>query len=439
MENESQPSGLPAEMADSNDSSDLEPDAPEAGPEPIVPAAAPLQGTTVLDLSRHLPGPLVTRLLADLGARVIKVEEPKLGDPSRHAPPLVGDLSSLAAILLAGHQSIALDLKKPTARDLVEDLLMSVDVLVESFRPGTLKRLGLDPEKLRQLFPHLVICSVTGWGQDGDYAWRAGHDLGYQAIAGSLAAGGGMPAVQVADMVGGWSAALAVSSALYRRGQTGEGCWIDQSLLDAAGHAALTAWSAEADGPKGVAEPLMLTGALPCYDLYRTRDNGTLALAALEPKFWSKFCAAVERKDLIRKQFSRDRSVHKEVAKLVAERTREQWADLMTEHDIPAEPVLSLSESLEHPQVRSRGMVELDADGLTQLGYPAKIDGVRPRSAKDTAELGQHTDEVLQELGLATGLPALGKRRAGIGKRFSVRRWATRVAGKVATKWSKGS
>ena len=404
-----------------------------------IPAAGPLQGTTVLDLSRYLPGPLVTRLLADLGARVIKVEEPKLGDPSRHAPPLVGDISSLAGILLAGHESIALDLKKPTARDLVEDILMSVDVLVESFRPGTLKKLGLDPEKLRELFPHLVICSVTGWGQDGDYAWRAGHDLGYQAIAGSLAGGGGMPAVQVADMVGGWSGALAISSALYRRGQTGEGCWIDQSLLDAAGHASITAWAAEAEGAKGVAEPLMLTGALPCYDLYRTRDDGTLALAALEPKFWSKFCAAVERKDLIRKQFSRDRGVRREVARLVAERTREQWAELMTEHDIPAEPVLSLSESLQHPQVQQRGMVEVDEFGQVQLGYPAKIDGARPRSKGSAADLGAHTDEVLQELGLATGLPSLGKRRAGIGKRFSVKRWATRVAGKVATKWSKGS
>ena len=400
------------------------------------PASQPLRGITVVDLSRYLPGPLVGRLLGDLGARVIKVEEPKLGDPSRHAPPVADEISSLAAILLAGHESIALDLKKPTARDLLEDLLMSADVLVESFRPGTLKSFGLDPESLRQLFPHLIICSVTGWGQDGDYAWRAGHDLGYQAIAGTLAAGGGIPAVQVADIVGGWSAALAVTAALHRRGETGLGCWIDQALLDAAGHASVTAWAAEADGAKAVAEPLMLTGALPCYDLYRTRDGGTLALAALEPKFWSKFCAATERKDLLRKQFSGDRAVRRQVAQLVAERSRDEWAELMTEHDIPAEPVLSLRESLAHPQVQERDLVHLDERGFAQLGYPAKIDGERPRSESRVADLGADTADVLQEFGLSTGLSSLGKRRAGVGKRFSVRRWATRVAGKVVTKWS---
>ena len=396
-----------------------------------IPATRPLDGVLVVDLSRYLPGPLVTRLLADLGARVLKIEEPKLGDPSRNSPPMLDGHSSLASLLLAGHESVALDLKKDGARDLLEDLLMSADVMVESFRPGTLKRLGLDPEELRELFPSLVICSVTGWGQDGEHAWRAGHDLSYQAIAGSLSAGGGIPAVQVADMVGGWSGAMAVVSALFRRGQTGLGCWIDQSLTDAAGHAAVTAWSAEADGPKGVAEPLLLTGAIPCYDLYRTQDGGTLALAALEPKFWFKFCAAVDRKDLRTKQFSSDPAVRREVADVVAARSRDEWAALMAEHDIPAEPVLSLAESLEHPQIKVRDMVRKADDGFVQLGYPAKIDGERPRVDAGLRPLGGDTDAVLQEFGLATGLSPLSKRRAGVGKRFSVRRWATRAV----TEW----
>ena len=400
----------------------------------VIPASKPLEGVTVVDLSRYLPGPLVTRLLADLGARVLKVEEPKLGDPTRSSPPLVDGRSSLASLLLAGHESVALDLKKDGARNLLEDMLMSADVLVESFRPGTMKRLGLDPEALRELFPSLIVCSVTGWGQDGEHAGRAGHDLSYQAIAGSLSAGGGMPAVQVADMVGGWSAATAVVSALFRRAQTGLGCWIDQSLLDAAGHAAITAWSAETGGPKGVAEPLMLTGALPCYDLYRTLDGGTLALAALEPRFWLKFCAAVERKDLRTKQFSAEPAVRRQVADVVASRTREEWAVLMAEHDIPAEPVLSMAESLEHPQVRARDMVRRDPSGFVHLGYPAKIDGERPRSSPELRALGADTDAVLQELGLATGLSPLGKRRAGVGKRFSVRRWATKTVAEWVSK-----
>ena len=399
-----------------------------------IPPSRPLEGVLVVDLSRYLPGPLVGRLLGDLGARVLKVEEPKLGDPSRQAPPIVGDRSSLATLLLSGHESLALDLTKPAARDVLEDLLMSADVLVESYRPGKLAEFGLEPAELRKLFPPLVICSITGWGQDGDYARRAGHDLGYQALAGSLAAGGGMPAVPVADMVGGWSAALAVVSALLRRSRTGEGCWIDQALLDAAGHSALTAWSAEADGPKGVAEPLMLTGALPCYDLYRTRDDGTLALAVLEPHFWARFCKGLGRRDLVAKQFSRDPEVRRQVADLVYTKTREEWATYLTEHDIPAEPVLSLSEALDHPQVRQRGLVRTGEDGLPRLGYPAKIDGERPRSAPAFPGLGEHTEAVMHELGAGSELSPLDRRRGGIGKRFSFRRWATRVATRWATR-----
>ncbi|MEM1202547.1 MAG: CaiB/BaiF CoA-transferase family protein [Acidobacteriota bacterium] len=419
---------------------DAEPDrARDAAEDPgsEIPPHRPLEGTVVVDLSRHLPGPLVGRLLADLGARVIKVEEPKLGDPSRQAPPLVGEVSSLAALLLSGHDSLALDLKKPTAREVVENLLMSADVLVESFRPGVLQRLGLAQEELRRLFPSLVICSVTGWGQGGPHALRAGHDLSYQAIAGSLAGGGGMPAVQVADLVGAWSATNAVSAALLRRERTGDGCWIDQALLDAAGHAALTGWAAEADGPKAVGEPLYLTGALPCYDLYRTRDDGSLALAPLEPKFWRAFCDAVGRKDLILKQFSSDPAVRREVADLVRGRTRDEWAALMAEHDIPAEPVLSAAESLSHPQVQHRGMIQAAGDGTLRLGYPAKLDGERPRGDDAFPGLGEHTESVLNELGLAAGLSTFARRRGGIGRRFSVRRWATRVATAVATRRKK--
>ncbi|MEM8993881.1 MAG: CaiB/BaiF CoA-transferase family protein [Acidobacteriota bacterium] len=389
---------------------------------------------TVVDLSRYLPGPLVGRLLADLGARVIKVEEPKLGDPSRQAPPFVENRSSLATLLLAGHESVALDFKKPLAKELLEELLMSADVLVESFRPGTLEKVGLGAEELRSLFPSLIVCSVTGWGQDGDYAWRAGHDLGYQAIAGTLAAGGGMPAVQVADLVGGWSAALAVSSALHRRALTGHGCWIDQSLLDAAGHSALTAWAAEADGAKKVAEPLMLTGAIPCYDLYRTRDDGTLALAALEPKFWRRFCQHAGRKDLVLKQFSADPSVRRQVAELVATKTREEWAAFMTEYDIPAEPVLAPHEALEHPQVQVRELARRGDDGLLRLGYPAKFDGERPRGGAELAAIGEHTDAVLKEFSLGGAIGSFTKRRGGVGQRFSFRRWAGRVAGRIAAK-----
>ncbi len=388
----------------------------------------------VVDLSRYLPGPLVARLLGDLGARVIKVEEPKLGDPSRHAPPLVGGKSSLAALLISGHESVALDLRKDVARESLETLLESADVLIESFRPGKLAQLGLSPEWLRQRFPRLIICSVSGWGQTGPDAGRPGHDLTYQAIAGSLAAAPGMPAVQTADVAGAWSATTAVLAALHRRGSDGEGCWIDQALLDAAGHCAITAWAAEADGAKADGQPLMLTGAIPCYNLYPTRDGGRLALGTLEPKFWRRFCEAVERPELIPRQFDTSDEIHGEVEAIVAGRTRDEWLAFLAGHDIPADPVLTASEALEHPQVEARGLLAHGDDGLARLGFPALIDGERPRGAERFPELGGDTGAVVEEFGLAAGLSRRRRRRGGVGRRGSFKRWLVGVAARFLTR-----
>jgi crotonobetainyl-CoA:carnitine CoA-transferase CaiB-like acyl-CoA transferase len=394
-----------------------------------------LAGVLVVDLSRYLPGPLVSRILGDLGARVIKVEEPRLGDPSRHAPEGMRDgQNALATLLLSGHESIALDLKKEAARLCLEELLGSADVLLESFRPGTLARLGLAPTELRRRYPRLVVCSVTGWGQSGPHAHRAGHDLGYQAVAGTLAASSGMPAVPVADVVGAWSAATATIAALYARSASGRGAWVDQSLLDAAGHAALTSWSAEADRPRGVGEPLMLTGSLPCYDLYRTADGGYLALSALEPRFWQRFCKVVERPDLRLRQFSSDPAVHREVAGVVAGRTRAEWTELMNEHDLPAEVVLSLSEALAHPQVGERGMLRSGPEELPRLGFPALVDGVRPRSDDAFPRLGEHTERIVEEFDLARDVARRRRRAAGIGRRRSVKGWLLGLAGRFVTR-----
>ncbi len=383
----------------------------------------PLDGLLVVDLSRYLPGPLVGRLLGDLGARVIKVEEPKLGDPSRHAPPLQDGRSSLAALLLSGHASLALDLKKEAGRRCLEELLLAADVLIESFRPGTLERFGLAPAELRRRYPRLVVCSLTGWGQDGPDAHRPGHDLTYRAIAGGLAASRGMPGGQTADVVGAWSAAASVLAALYRRRRDGEGCWIDQALVDAAGHAAITAWAAEADGAKADGEPLALTGALPCYALYPTRDGGRLALAALEPHFWKRFCDAVGRRDLRSRQFDLSGSTHREVAAIARSRSRSEWLDFLRGQDIPADPVLTPSEALEHPQVAARGLLRRGADGLPRLGFPARFDGERPRGGETFPELGGDTDRLLEELDLARDLSRRRRRAAGVGRRFSLKSW----------------
>lgn len=388
---------------------------------------APLRGVLVVDLSRQLPGPLAARLLADLGARVIKVEQPRAGDPVRAAGPLVDGASPLATMLLSGVESIALDLKQPAAVEVVRGLLARADVLLESFRPGTLARFGLAPTMLRERFPRLVICSLTGWGQEGPYAARAGHDLTYQAIGGSLAATAALPAVAVADVVGAWSAVTSVLAALVARERGGGGAWIDQSLLDAAQHSNVTGWAAEAAGPRRVGEPLPLTGALPCYGVYPARDGRPIAVAALEPHFWRRFCEAAGRRDLVRSQYARGARPRQKVAKLIASRTGEEWATLLAEHDVPVEPVLALGEALAHPQVAARELLRSGADGLPRLGFPARFDGQRPRAGESVPALGSDTTAVLAEHGLADDRTGRQLRRLGVGRRASLRGWLRRV------------
>jgi crotonobetainyl-CoA:carnitine CoA-transferase CaiB-like acyl-CoA transferase len=385
-------------------------------------SASPLAGLLVVDLSRLLPGPLTSRLLADLGARVIKVEEPEIGDPVRLAPPRRGGTGSLAGLLLAGVESMALNLKETSGRTVLEALLDRADVLVESFRPGTLARFGFPPERLRERWPRLVVCSISGWGTDGPYAARAGHDLTYQAIAGALASTAAMPGAPLADLVGAWSAVSAVLASLVERERTGRGSHVDAALFDAGVHANLTAWAAGAAGRgKKIGESLPLTGAFPCYNLYRTAEGDVLALAALEPHFWRRFCAAAGRKDLNGKQYSSSRRAHRKVAALIRSRTRAEWLELLAREDIPAEMVLSAAEAREHPQTRARGVLSDGPDTLPRLAFPARLDGARPQAGARVPAHGEHTRALLEEFGLH-GYEAA----CGVGRRFSWKRLLAR-------------
>lgn len=408
----------------------------------------PLQGVTVVDLTRHLPGPLAAHLLADLGARVIKVEEPRAGDPVRLAPPLVRGTSALAALLLSGSRSVALDLKKDGGRRVLELLLARADVLVESFRPGTLARLGFAPEELRERFPRLIVCSVSGWGQDGPWAARAGHDLTYQATAGSLAPTGEMPAFPAADHTGAWAAVTAVLAALYERERTGQGARIDASLFDAAVHNNLVGWAQqgaqggaqhraqegahEGSGGGGggrVGEPHGLAGSMPCYRLYRTADGGLLAVAPLEEHFWQRFCRAAGRDDLAKLQYDETEEAHRRVAAAVAERSLPEWVEVLDGADLPVEPVLTAAEAARHPQTVHRDLLRRGEDGLLRLGFPALVDGARPRAGGAYPGLGSETDRVVDELGAEVAdLSPRARRRAGVGRRFSLKRELRKLA-----------
>jgi alpha-methylacyl-CoA racemase len=324
----------------------------------------------------------------------------------------------MGAILLAGVESVALDLKSPAGRQALERLLAGADVLIESFRPGTLARFGLPPEELRKNFPRLVIGSISGWGTDGPYAARAGHDLTYQAIAGTLAPTAAMPGVQTADQIGAWSLVSGLLAALLERERTGEGRHVEVSLLDAGLHANLTAWAAEAGGPKGVGERLPLTGAFSCYNLYATADGRRLALGALEPHFWERFCRAAERPDLLRHAYSSSPRVRREMEALFRTRTTTQWMALLAGEDVPVEKVLSAAEAKNHPQVLASGVLATGPEGLPRLAFPARFDGERLAAGGAVPKLGEQTREVLAEVGAKELV-----REVGVGRKLSLKRW----------------
>src|SRR5579864_8516251 len=289
----------------------------------------PLTGTRVLDLTRLLPGAFCTMLLADMGADVIKIEEPREGDYMRWTPPLVNGQSALFSALNRNKRSATLNLKSEAGRDLLLRLVEGADVLVEGNRPGVMQRLGLGWEVLHGRNPRLVMCSITGYGQDGPFASRAGHDLNYMAIAGGLGLNGereGPPvplSVQVADIGGGGlQPAVEILAALVAVERGGEGRWIDVAMTDSAVRWLALAFAAREHGERVARGDQRLAGRYPCYRVYECADGRYYSVAALEPKFWSALCQAIERPDLVDAQLSEDTSAHRSMEEVFRSRTR---------------------------------------------------------------------------------------------------------------------
>jgi len=347
--------------------------------------ARPLAGIRVLDLTRLLPGAYCTLLLADLGADVIKIEEPGSGDYMRLTPPLVDGQSALFDALNRGKRSVALDLKTDDGRQKLLRLVEKSDVLVEGNRPGVMARLGLGWEVLHERNRRLVMCSITGYGQDGPFAARAGHDLNYMAIAGALGLNGprdGSPlplSVQVADIGGGGlQPAARILAALVAVQRGGDGRWIDAAMTDEAVRWLGMAFAQRAAGERVARGDQRLAGRYACYRVYECGDGRHYSVAALEPKFWTALCGAIERPDLIDQQYSEDRSVQATMEEVFRSRTRDEWEAKLSAIDACCEPVLDLDEVASHPQVAARGVLSTHGRG------PA---------------LGEHTDQVLRELG----------------------------------------
>ncbi len=378
----------------------------------------PLAGLRVLDLTRLLPGGFCSLLLADFGAEVIKVEDTGLGDYVRWSPPYYegAEQTARSALFLAlnrGKRSIRVDLKQPEGQEVLLALAAQADVLLESFRPGVLDRLGVGYERLAQENPRLVYCAITGYGQDGPARHRSGHDMNYLALNGLLGLTGerdGPPvqaAGQIADLGGGaLMAAFGVLVALREREVSGAGQLVDCSMFDGSlSWLAMVAAEVFATGSPPRRGGLPLAGGLTCYRPYRCAD-GYVTLGALEPKFWAEFCRGVDREDLLEHAFDPPGSAaHEAVSEIFVARSRTDWERFADEHDCCLEPVLGLQEALHSEIVEAREMVvELDQPGAERpvklLGAPVKLSRTPadPVRAPGPA-LGEHTAEVLAELG----------------------------------------
>src|SRR3954463_14061627 len=374
----------------------------------------PLDGIRVLDLSRLLPGGFCSLLLADFGAEVLKVEDTGMGDYIRWSPPYYegAEDSAKSALYLAlnrNKRSIRLNLKSEEGKEVLLKLVREYDVVLESFRPGVLDRLGVGFERMRQENPKLVYCAITGYGQDGPLRNRSGHDMNYLGLVGLLGLTGekdGPPlqsAGQIADIGGGaLMAAFGILAAL----RSGSGQLVDISMADGSlSWLAMVAARYFAEGTTPHRGDPELAGSLVCYRPYECAD-GWVTLGALEPKFWQAWCRGVGREDLIEKQFERPGSeTHRQVQEVFKGRTRDEWQAFASEHDCCLEPVLDLDEALDSELVRARGMIaELDQPGAERpvrlLGVPVKLSRTPGDPARGPGPgLGEHTVDVLRDAG----------------------------------------
>ncbi|MEG7358658.1 CaiB/BaiF CoA-transferase family protein [Pseudomonas citronellolis] len=390
----------------------------------------PLASLKVLDFSTLLPGPFASLLLADMGARVLRVESPTRMDLVRVLPPHDDGVSASHAYLNRNKRSIALDLKRPEAVEVVKQLVREYDIVLEQFRPGVMDKLGVGYEALKAINPKLIYVSITGYGQTGPYRDRAGHDINYLALAGVASYTGRRDTgplplgVQLADIAGGsLHGVMGLLAAVIHRQQTGEGQQVDISMTDCA--FSLNGMAGAGYLACGV-EPGMEAQALnggSFYDYYRTRDGRWFSVGSLEPQFMQQFCAAIGRPELAARGLSPksedQRLLKREIAIEFEKRDFADWCERFAAVDACVEPMLPLSEAVEHPQIQARGLVTEvprgDGRSQRQMACPIRFSAGLPAPKHIGVAAGAHSAEVLAELGYSDEQVAALKAAGAVG------------------------
>jgi len=389
-----------------------------------------LEGIKILDLSRLLPFNYCTMMLADLGAEVLKIEEPGIGDYMRWLPPILKKENAVFLMANRNKKSMTLNLKDEKAKEILRKLVKEYDVLFESFRPGVMKKLGVGYENLKEINPRLIFCSSTGYGQDGPYSARPGHDMNYISVAGILEATGRhtgapvIPGIPIADMSIGIFSAFSILAGIISRNKTGKGQYIELSMTDCmvSYNMVNIANYIASQQPQG-SEILGIAGETPCYNVFKTKDGKFISLGNIEEKFWINLLKLIGREDLSEYQFAvgeKQKKAMAELNKVFLTRTRKEWLDLLEGKDICYAQVNDIEDLMADPHVEHRKMLlksEHPVEGeILTVGFPFKFSETPAKIRTPSPVLGQHTEEILSGLGYSNQDMEAMKEKGVIGK-----------------------
>ncbi len=373
----------------------------------------PLKNLKILDFTYLLPGPYGTMMLADLGADIIKIENPNNPDMLRMLPPVVNGISAVYAHINRGKKSLALDLKSPEAKDIIYKLVKNYDIVIEQFRPGVLEKLGFGYNHLKKINPDIIYCSLTGYGQTGTYANRAGHDINYMALSGvdsfsgKKDTGPSLHGIQIADIASGAkNMVIGVLAAYIKRQYTGKGDYIDISITD--GVFAMSAFTTAAflEG-EALPEPenQMLNGG-GIYDYYATLDGRFLSVGPIEPKFFQSFCQAIGYTEILHNiDFSQEavKQHKKKIAAIIASQPLSHWVTVFSHIDACIEPVRTLEEAIHNPPLSERDMIVSISNEkgslFKQIGNPIRFSSGNYIAHLAGVSLGYNNDEILTSIG----------------------------------------